>query len=533
MNNIFCKKVLLVLVCIQTTFAPSSFAQKGFTKIERTILDKALTMIEDYETLSAVSDEEAYYSFMELFNDEDLLIYNDLLGSSDKRMITVKEYADYQMNNAKNKQVFCTNIKKNRFWEDDGIWKVEYSFEKVSSYANKCGVYFSSRDFYGETYNMKMIVAYSEDTEKCTIESLTGDIQSTKKLAPNFYTFQKTSNSDNSLKYKGKDIKFNSYGQSFLDSDVDKEQFSCYDPDFLPLPQVDSQCRFVTMNYKARRMMIKAHYDMGLGKAFAFNENSSEVDSKASSNSFGVDFGYFFPSKSICKVGLFAGIGMTQTKMDMSYSNNDYSFRTNQDIDGDEYIRHYTNLSMTQEIKMTDVNIPVYLDFNFRTSQYLTVYFDLGVRANLNLSNNMDASAKVDYVYGVYPKYDDLLLNGNWGYNGFGKVQLSNVDLSNNDIADISKFTADAFGGAGIRIFIPKTTLAVDLGANYTFGFMDVVKASSDPLNLKGTGTYNNALIYNTMSGSSSTEHVRSLTEAVNGISRQGLKLCIGLAYKF
>ena len=276
-------------------------SMKGFTKIERTILDKALTMIEDYETLSAVSDEEAYYSFMELFNDEDLLIYNDLLGSSDKRMITVKEYADYQMNNAKNKQVFCTNIKKNRFWEDDGIWKVEYSFEKVSSYANKCGVYFSSRDFYGETYNMKMIVAYSEDTEKCTIESLTGDVQSTKKLAPNFYTFQKTSNSDNSLKYKGKDIKFNSYGQSFLDSDVDKEQFSCYDPDFLPLPQVDSQCRFVTMNYKARRMMIKAHYDMGLGKAFAFNENSSEVDSKASSNSFGVDFGYFFPSNRFAK----------------------------------------------------------------------------------------------------------------------------------------------------------------------------------------------------------------------------------------
>jgi len=526
-------KALLFIIILQSIQIVPAFAQKGSSKMERLILDKALTAIEDYETLSAVSDEEAYYSFLELFNDEDLLIYNDLLGSSSQRLISVKDYADFQIKEAKRKQVFCTNIKRERFWEEDGVWKVEYSFEKVSSYSNNCGVFFSSKEFYGNTYNMKMLLSYSEDANKCIIESLTGEIISSQILDSDFYTFQKTSNYDNSLNYKGKALTFNSYGQAFLKGNLDNNDFTSFDPDFLPMPQVDSECRIVTMKYKSRRMMVKAHYDMAIGEVLSLGKSSSLVETKTSSNSFGVDFGYYFPSKTTYKAGLFVGIGMTKSKIDMSYNTDDYSLSTNQDIDGDDYVRHYTNLSMTQDIQMTDINIPIYLDLNFRFGRYLSLYLDLGARVNLNISNNMEADAKVDYVYGIYPKYDNLKLDGNWGFNGFGRVQLNSSSQSDNEVSDIAKFSADALGGIGFRFYIPQTTIAIDLGARYIYGIMDAVKASSDPLSLSGTGTQSNALIYNTMQGSTSTEHVRSLTAAVDGIKNRGLFVSVGLAYKF
>ena len=527
-----CSKSLLLLVSVFAIFSFSAFAQNRFSGKSRLVFDKTLTIIEDYESLSVINDEDSYDSFIDLFKDEHLLIYNDILGLSEKDELSVTEYADYLLNNAKRTQVFCTDIKRENFREENCYWIVEYSFNKVKSYSNQCDIYFSSIDFIGDSYKLRMQISYSEETGKCKIEKLYSEDNNHKKLSKNFYTFQKTSDFDNSLKYKGNLVRFNHYGQAFLDDDVSKKAFTSFDPDYKSIPQIAQNCRLVTMSYKPRRIMIKAHYDMSIGNVLSVKENINDFNLKSSSNSFALDFGYLFPSKSNCKTGIFVGIGMTQSKLELSYNSQDYYFNTNQDVDGDDYIRHYSNLSLSQNIKFTDLNIPIYFDFNFRMSTYLSFYIDIGARMSLNLNYNIDALANAENVYGIYPKYHNLKLDGNWGYNGFGKPQLSASSISISEISNISKFTVDALGGAGFRFFIPKTTFAIDLGANYLFGIVDAFKSDNNSIKLDGSANASTALIYNTIVGQSSSEHVRSLTEAVN-LSRRNFRISIGLAYKF
>ena len=117
--------------------------------------------------------------------------------------------------------------------------------------------------------------------------------------------------------------------------------------------------------------------------------------------------------------------------------------------------------------------------------------------------------------------------------NGFGNQTFSNKTLDNEELLDISKFTADAFAGLGFRINIPQTPLVVDLGVNYQMGLMDVVKANSKAVALSGKTDDSHALVYNTISGTNSKEHLRNLTESLSNVKRQTLLFSAGLILKF
>ena len=182
---------------------------------------------------------------------------------------------------------------------------------------------------------------------------------------------------------------------------------------------------------------------------------------------------------------------------------------------------------------MTDLTIPVYVDFNFQFSKIVHMYIDLGAKLHMNMSNKIDKAEGKAYVYGIYPQYDNLRMDEHWGYNGFGNQTFSNKTLDNEELLDISKFTADAFAGLGFRINIPQTPLVVDLGVNYQMGLMDVVKANSKAVALSGETDDSHALVYNTISGTNSKEHLRNLTESLSNVKRQTLLFSAGLMLKF
>lgn len=508
-------------------------AQKNEIALQRKIIDEAISIIEDYESYATMSDDEIRYSFLDLFISKNAPVYNDLIGLTNKSSITAQEYSDLLSNGPRNKNAKFTNVKKDKIWKEGNTWKTSFSLDKSISYSNKCGVFFSSSEFYGKDHHLTITLIYDEKKERCKIEEIKGTMDSQQKFPDTYFVFKSEDKLDKYLFYNGKSIKLNSHNQSIIPGKYDKNLFHFIDEDMKMSPVVDD-CENVSMNYRTRTNWLKVHYDMSLGNALKCKGNSNDLTiEKNTINNIGLDFGYVFPSKSILKTGVFVGVGFSQSKLNLNYANSDYAFSTTADVDDDSYIRHYQDLNVKQGIKLTDLTIPIYADFSLHFNRIVNVFVDLGIKLHFNMSHKVESSEGSAYIYGIYQQYDNLRMDEHWGYNGFGNASFGASDLNNSELLDVSGFTADAFGSIGLRFNIPKTPLAVDLGVSYQMGLTNVIKANDSAVSLSEVSDPSHALVYNTLNGLTSTEHLRNLTESFTSVKRQALMFNIGLIYKF
>lgn len=523
----------IIMVVIAVMFSQYVYAQKSVIALQRKIIDEAISTIEDYEAYATIGDDEVRYEFVDLFVDGNAPVFNDLLGLSNKNILTAQEYCDLLSKGPRSKIVRISNLKKEMIWKDGDEWKVLFSLDKSIAYSDQCEVYFSSRDFYGKDYRLMLTLVYDENEEKCKIEGIKGTIDSQRRLPETYFVFESKNEWDKYLFYDGKEIDLNSHQQSILSGTMIKELFRFIDPDMKMSPIVND-CGIVSMKYHVRKMWLKVHFDLSLNDVYKCKNSSTDLTiGKNALNTIGLDFGYVFPTKSKMKAGLFVGVGFSQLKFDLNYMNADYAFITSADVDDDSYIRHYQDLKVNQGIKMTDLTVPLYADFIFNFSRIFSAYVDLGVKFHLNMSHKVDTSEGSAYIYGIYPQYDNLRMDEHWGYNGFGNATFSANNLDNAELLDVAKFTADALVGLGLRINIPRTPIAIDLGLNYQMGLMDVIKANSKSASMLNATEPSHALVYNTISELSSTEHLRNLTELWLGVKRQVLMFNAGLILKF
>lgn len=504
-------------------------AQELTVTQQRYIIDEAISTLEDYESYATINDDEIRYLFEQLFSSEKSLVYNDLLGLSAQKNLTVSEYSKKLCAGIRNKKATITNVKKEKLWFEDNVWKVKFSFEKSFSYTNKCGAYFSSSEFYGKKYHLEATFVYDALLQKCKIESITGSMDSPQRLPEQYFVYMKTDKRDEDVRYKGKKLSFNSYNQALVDGSFDKKLFRYGDPDMYMVPTLD-ECGNVSTKYKSRKFRIKLHYDMGLGDALELGESESFYNKKTTASSFGADFGYMFSSKSRFKAGVFLGVGMSQSTMELGYRNFDYSYITDADVDGDRYTRHYSNLNIIQRMKLSEFTLPIYLDMNITLHPIVAFFVDLGMKFNFNISHKVDNTEGGAYIYGTYPQYDNLRLDEQWGFNGFGQQSFSNTDLDNVELKNFSGITMDAFAGAGLRINIPRSPVAIELGANYLFGLSEIIKSDVDKVNL--SSNTETPLLYNTISGKTNTEHIRNMTESLSNVKRKSLMLSAGIIIK-
>lgn len=518
--------VFSVVMLVQTLmFSEIVCAQQSNIAKQRLIVDEAISTIEDYESFATISDEEIRYFFEDLFVDENVKVYNDLLGVSTAESLSVKEYCQKMSEDLRNKKVTIKNIKKEKIWNENDSWKIKFSFDKTLSYVNKCGTYISSNDFYDKEYHLLVTLVYDEQQEKCKIESITGSVDSSKKLSADFYTFRTEDKRDYQLAYRNNKLSFNSYGQAILDGPFAKTAFHYADPDVVLMPIVEEECKSVSMKYKERKLRIKLHYDLELGNFWEIGGKESLNDTKTTMSSFGVDFGYVFPSKSKVKIGMFTGLNLSLATIKMSYQNEDYSYSSSADVDGDSYIRHYEKLLLDQNAKLTEFGIPIYADMNVKFNRLLSLYIDLGIKFNYSISHKVNELEGEAYIYGIYPQYNDLRMDEHWGYNGFGHNIFSNLNLDNTNLTNMRDLNVDALGGAGLRFSIPRTALSLDFGIAYQLGLMNLLKSESD------NGI--TQIVYNSITDGASTEHVGSLFDFFSNIKKRALNFNIGLIYNF
>ncbi|MBR6121723.1 MAG: hypothetical protein IKQ05_04965 [Prevotella sp.] len=524
------KNILSAALLACTTV--SALAQQSTITQQRRAIDEALTTLEDYIAMATIFDDETRYNFIDLFATSTTPVYNDLLGISSSPTIPVDQYAARLARSLRNKSVTISNVRNEGASYDDGKWLIKLSFDKRISYLDSCGVYLSSSEFHdSHDYRLMATIVYDPSRSNCKISGITGKIDSQNKLGINYFGFQYTNDRDNKLYYKGKPLSFNSYDQALLEGSRDaetlKRDFSYGDADVELRPQTDD-C-LVSMKYKLRRFRLRPHFDMALGMIFNLDGYEKLSDSKSKGLSFGIDLGYTLLSKRSFAISLFTGLGFSQESLDLSFYSYDYNYLSDADVDGDAYQRHYENLKLSQKMKFSALNIPLYFDFNFNLSKAVSLYLDMGARFDIGMSNKIDnTECSVTDVYGIYGnEYDNVRLDGNWGYNGFAtnKTYGSN-NLANAELIDLNNLTFNALAGIGLRYNFSGIPLSIELGASYLMGLNNLIKT---------TNLINNSqpLIFNTVDGINSTEHVRNLTQMLNSVNRQQLRVNIGLIYKF
>ena len=488
---------------------------------------KAVELFEDYERYSGIDEDFVNYaaSFRSLFINSDAPVFNDIIGITHEQMLSAKDYAKMMSEQSATTRVSISDISNPSVYFEDGKWKMKCSF-KVNI-TNKCGIEFSS-EFFNETdYRLDASIVYDKGSDQCKIERIDGAFKSRRKLEKDYRVLIKTSDLDDEVLYNGMPLEFNSMGQAFLSS-VGKFTLPS-DPERMVKEIIDNkQCRLMHLNLALKSWWLKLHFDLGLGNTYDMEKSERLSLAESKSNSLGLDFGYVFPTKSKLKLGVFTGVGLTTSNLDLSYDNSDYAYNTSEDVDGDKYERHYKNLSLKQKVKLSEFNVPLYADIVYHFNQYIGFYADLGIRLNFDMGHKIDATEGRAEIYGVYKEYGDIVLDDNWPYNGFGQHQYSNNELINSEVVDINSFTVDALGGLGFRLNIPKAPVSIDLGVNYLMGLNELVKTG-----VTIDSNTDTRLVYNEVSGLNSVEKVRNLTEMLNSIKRKQFSASLGVIVKF
>jgi hypothetical protein len=537
-KKIICKITLTACLCSAATVTTHA-QQRISTAEQRKIIDAALSTVESYEAFATVRDEAIKHNFLELFKNEEVQVYNDLLGVSDAGSMSVARYVE-RMATLKNKRVSIKNVNKESDPQlgDDQEWHISYSLDKSLNYVNACGIYFNSNTFYGHDYHLTLQMVYDSQKNRCLIESIKGTQENRS-----YFVITKDDARNERLTYGDQSITFNSYDQAVMKGVMRPALFG-YQGNLKPMASLIGDCNIAQISYKAggghgrntsdNRFLAKAHVDFGGGISVDTESGKGVSDDGSSGGlSFGADVGYTLYNSDKFRASILAGVGMSSSTVKLAYgsNNSDASFNSTADVDGDSYTRIYRGLQLSQEVSLSELNIPIYFDAEMVLTDMFSIYANLGIRMSMLSVGSAKASGTCSEIYGNYnSNYTGLELhNGNtdfpnWPFNGFatGSIQFADNDTKP-ELKSSSAF--DILAGAGLRLNIPNSPVAVDLGVNYVMGGKAEFKSEEGGSKGVVTATLDE-------SGKRSTEHI-NLFDGVTGVKRGGLQVKVGLVLKF
>lgn len=529
----------LSLICFS-----ASYAQKMPIGEQRLFNLSIYNAIEDYEKYGDMFDEREARYFKRIFASGDVMVYNDLLGLSLEKSLNVDKYVETLTDNADLVDIVIKNVQFGPVYYDGDIWKVDVTFNKTISYHNNDGIRLSSTVHYGAEYNMSATFAWDRQSKRAKLVAMNGDIDSEEEPLPLEYIAierayvedkegnKELDNRDLEVLCNDKNLKFiEVYNQAVLPYTIENTKFVYpYDNDINVKPiLVKDMNSIYYLRYRPTHWRTKLHFESSLQDHYNIEMATDKFNVTSSSNEFAVDFGYVFPSSTKLKTGLFLGVGAAMNNIKFDSESFDYYTETDgkADIDGDTYTRYYSLKDVKQEFSTLDIVIPFYVDLEYRFSQWFSMYMDLGAKAYLNMEATMEHFEGKYSTYGVYSKYDNLMLDERSGINGFTNNGVLSEENLVNELTPES-FSIDAFGSLGFRATIVKG-LQLNCGVSYQMGLNDYVAPYENAVD--GSKFLGNALVNYT--AADNRENIRNLVEAATSIKRQSLKLNVGLILKF
>ena len=464
-----------ILVFIASIMAMAAMAETLTPQQERKFYVKAYDIIKIYAQSAKLSDERDLLQFSDLFERSDAQICNDLMGLSYEYTLPVSDYVKL-LREADMVKIAVKNVQKvGDVTKEGDVWQMSIAFDKNISFVSQCNTLFDSHDFFKKDYRMVMTLVWDGEDE-CYIR----DIQAVGEMLvfpEDYRVLVKTDERDNNLDIDGIFVKFQ------MDQKILKpEEVLYYRKAKVQEKEMNDGC-----DHKVYAIYHDKTWRIRLGGSFAlsgFNKLGKNTDittSKDGETAFGVDFGYMFRTNKHLQFGVFAGIGMSKNGLMMEYmpKEDELSIEGNKETlllreeDGDSYIRKYDfgNSVIKQELKATDIAVPLYADIEYQFNSRFSAYADLGVKFQMS-SGKMTTTTGGYYVWGLYEQYNNLEI-GKPDENGIVDVIVNNFGY--NDKIDVDdegitqSMVIDLLCGLGLRINLSKS-FAIDAGVQYQAG---------------------------------------------------------------
>jgi hypothetical protein len=277
-------------------------------------------------------------------------------------------------------------------------------------------------------------------------------------------------------------------------------------------------------NKTYRKWCMRPGVNFALWDTYTIGSHLNGLSTSTNQADIGLDFGYELQTSNKLHTTFFLGLAYSQSYFEMKYSLADYVTSSSVDVDGDSYERHYSKMSISQGAWVKELSIPLSASFSHPFSNRVSIYVNIGGRLNLNVDKTTTSATGSSHVYGVYPQYDNLIMDETWGYNGFGDVIFSDRNMDDN--IKTNTFTADVFGELGVRYRLGNTSpLSIELGINYIQQVGNTFKSCSH----SNSDIESNNLVYPTLSGMQVQEHMTSLTRTLNKSRRSGMLIHFGM----
>lgn len=272
----------------------------------------------------------------------------------------------------------------------------------------------------------------------------------------------------------------------------------------------------------SEKLAIKATADIGLGGAMSVSSELPGMSTKSSSSDFGLGLGWTFwkmgPNSLEANIGF--GFGKTSVTADLPELDYHYSAPAAADMDDEPYIRYYQLSDLHQKISASKVVVPIYLNYRYEINNTVSVHALLGIKPTFYSSAKVGESTGSAFSYGIYPQYDDLLIDATY-LNEFGTTSLASASTAKPETAGAISFMAGA--GAEVRISGPVyfgLTLRYETGGNT---FKKAIATGT-------TFTADNAPVTYTVAEG---QKVNPLTSYLTSSKLSRLSLALSLTYRF
>ncbi len=517
-----------ILFLLVTLLLPVTLAAQTLTNQQRrNILDKVLTVVEEYERLASLATDGDEYEFKQLFVDG-ATVDSDIMGDiSYMTPVTVDEYIK-RLQSAGVYTEIKDVIKSELSYSERG-WRIPVSFSKQLYYYDNNGVYFNIRKYYGQDINVVMNLLYNDETDMCYIESVNVRNDSPKQFpkgkfiivdnngrsvdsrADRYFHMLKVDNAPLSFDENGYAI----YGANteFAVDDYDVEVTQVVDED-----RATEAYDFVDFNFvrRSQRAKLKLAY-----APFAYNVLGNDKLAKPKSNAFdvGIDYGFTFGSGRKSKMGMLFGAGLSFSSVTLGLGQELKNthvvpvLNTATDMyDMNSYTYNITNA--IEEVSYVDLYVPVYFEIEHMLGPKgrVMLSWNFGVKSYLNLS------AKVKTPYTV--TFSTLINNNPVGEHTmtFDSFIVPNTYAKN-------LFDLSGVANLGIDYNVVKNRLYVNASVGYEHGIMSSYESNKQ--------VYSNPVLPK-VNKNGIVEHV-AVNSLISGITmkRQALWISLGLKYKF
>lgn len=218
---------------------------------------------------------------------------------------------------------------------------------------------------------------------------------------------------------------------------------------------------------------VRATAEKSLGDALCLDYAVDGMSSSSSAMDYGIEFGWVIweKNRNSIEANIGLGYGTTTIKTQLSATDYHYDAPASADMDNDTYIRYYNLDGIYQKTRVERITVPLYVNYRYKFSKFFSLHALLGFRFGFNLKPKMqDADCKV-FSYGVYPQYDNLMIDAPY-LNEFGSADVHKITSSPKSNHMTSAFLIGA--GAEFKIFGP---VSIDLSVRYEGGMSNMMKS--------------------------------------------------------